>query len=76
MTAKLTQDEMRALLRECAFVVQPGETLVLRLPGHPTPEELTQAAERIEFWRERHGVDMPVLVLPSDVDVGRSGKPA
>jgi hypothetical protein len=62
----LTEDEMRQLLRECATVVKPGETLIVRVPTTWTPQQAVQYQEYVSAVTSQHAPELTVLVLIGD----------
>ena len=62
----LTRDEMRQLLRECAMVVKPGETLIVRVPTTWTPDQAMNYQAYAEVVASQHAPEMSVLVLAAD----------
>jgi hypothetical protein len=45
--------------------LEPGDIAVLSYPQKLTPETVDQMVERMAAFREKHGVDIPLLVLDS-----------
>jgi hypothetical protein len=58
----LTQDEIRALLRECVTVVQPGESLAIRAAESWTPDQIGQVNEWIGYME----LPFRAVMLPGD----------
>lgn len=50
-----TPDEVRALLRECVTIVQPGEVLVIRVPYGTPWEEARSYQQALDTAREAWG---------------------
>ena len=66
----LGPDEARALLRECATVVAPDETLVIRVPDWWTPQH---SHEFMRYFGEA-GFSFRLLLVPGEeLAVARSG---
>lgn len=54
-------DEIRRLLRECAVVIRPGETLVLRVPDDMTPMQAREYMDALDALIEYKGWGFSVL---------------
>jgi hypothetical protein len=61
--AALTPEAARALLRECITVVQPGETLVVRVPGDWTPRMMVEYQDYADAATESGYIPFKVLVV-------------
>lgn len=61
----LTPDEIRHLLRECVTVVEPGETLVVRVPWTVNPAQLYEY-QRVMDSAEGGAIPFKVLVVAGD----------
>jgi hypothetical protein len=61
--AGLTPEAARALLRECITVVQPGETLVVRVPGDWTPRMMVEYQDYADAATESGYIPFKVLVV-------------
>jgi hypothetical protein len=61
----LTAEQMRHLLRECAVIVQPGETLVIRVENL-SPVQVEVYQEGLRRWLDFNGHPFRVLVVPAD----------
>jgi hypothetical protein len=65
-TAALGADEARALLREFAVVVRPGETLILRVGNGYTPSQVRELQDALNRIADYHHMGFKVLVVPGD----------
>lgn len=65
----LNPDEARALLRECATVVAPGETLVIRVPATWYPDQVQYYQEYLSA--RAGGAFSVVVALGDDIAVAR-----
>lgn len=57
-------DRGRALLREFASVVAPGEVLVIQ--GDWTPQQAAELQDYAEYWLARNAPEIRAIVLPGD----------
>ena len=62
---RLTADEARALMREFAVVVRPGETLILRV-ADLTPNQVRELQEAVDDMTRFRGLPFQTIVLPGD----------
>ena len=58
----LSPADVRALLRECATVVKPGETLVIRLPVGTSRNQVAEYMAVLDVMRDSFGLTAVVLV--------------
>jgi len=63
--APLTAGEARALMREFAVVVRPGETLILRV-ADLTPNQVRELQDWVDGMREYYHLPFQTIVLPGD----------
>jgi len=75
ITGVLSEDEVRALLRECVTVVRPGETLVVLAHANTTPNQLRELQKLGNVLGDERG--FRILFLPGAelgvVEPGASG---
>ena len=70
--AILSPAEARALLRESAVVVKPGETLVIRLPVETPPNHVRQYRAVLDEMRVAFGLTA-VVVVAAELGVMQAG---
>jgi hypothetical protein len=58
--------ELRALLRECVNVVEPGDLLVIRVPADWTPAQLRDLEEHVNWWLASNGDHIRALLVPAE----------
>ena len=65
MSADLTADEVRQLLRESVTIVKPGEVLFFTV-GDPnwTPNQIQRLQDFISEWLAGNAPDVKAMVLP------------
>ena len=63
----LTPDEVRQLVRECAVVVKPGETLVIQVGPEWNPPQIREVSDWLNY-RDKDGPLWPfrILVIPGE----------
>ena len=64
--AILSPAEARALLRESAIVVRPGETLIIRVPMDVTPAQVHEYYACVRQRLNEMGSPFTALVLPAE----------
>ena len=70
--AILSPAEARALLRESAIVVKPGETLVIRLPVETPPSHVAEYRAVLDEMRDAFGLTA-VVVVAAELGVMQAG---
>ena len=79
----ISDDELRAMLRQHAVVIAPGEVLVVMVPHWWAPEDVIGLNERLSYAASEYG--FPVLVAPGNAvgvalmppdPFGEGGQPA
>lgn len=58
--------ELRALLRECVNVVEPGDVLVIRVPADYRADNLQALHELVEVWLAHNAPGVRALVVPAE----------
>jgi hypothetical protein len=58
---RLTEDEVRHLLRECVTVVKPGELLVIRVADF-TPQQLREYNDLVSCWLDGYAPGVRCLI--------------
>lgn len=71
--ALLDRETVRQLFRECVTVVQPGETLIVRVPVTWTAQQVRAYQEAMD-WDQQEGRPFPVLVVAGE-GLGIAEKP-
>ena len=70
--AILSPAEARALLRESAVVVKPGETLVIRLPVETPPSHVAEYRAVLDEMRDAFGLTA-VIIVADELGVVQAG---
>ena len=70
--AILSPAEARALLRESAIVVRPGETLVIRLPVETPPSHVAEYRGVLDEMRDAFGLTA-VIIVAAELGVMQAG---
>ena len=68
----LSPAEARALLRECAMIVKPGETLVIRLPVETPPSQVREYRAVLDEMRDAFGLTA-VAVIADELGIVQAG---
>lgn len=58
--------ELRAMLRECVNVVEPGDVLVIRLPPQYEAHQVNELGRYVTMWLADHAPGVHALVVPAE----------